>query len=119
MKKIDPEVMDAVTDLFGYIARLHEMVDERGSDLVARVIDDGFADVFLASDEQLFSFQGWEYLPADEALRVMRLEPIPADYRITEARGAVDPQGDPTLICRYAANEPDAIAEVRAQHGRK
>jgi hypothetical protein len=51
------------------------------------------------------------------AIQLVELGQIPDDFRITQASGALSVQFDATLIFRYAADEPGAVAEVRSQHG--
>ncbi len=56
-------------------------------------------------------------LPADEAIELVRLEKIPLDYRIHQARDGMEMKDAPNLIFDYAADDPAAIAEVRTRHG--
>jgi hypothetical protein len=119
------ELITSVTD--GAPWELKNLVEGRGTTAVSRVIADGFAEVFQASDEELQLLQRapaperltreWRYLTTDEALRIVALDPVPDDYRIERARGALSLEDAPDLVFRYAADEPDAITEVRAGNG--
>jgi hypothetical protein len=126
MSDFDRELFEVITDVDGAsILELRELVELRGVALVSRVIADGFAAVFQASDDDLFrpfpadQLRKWQYLSTEEALQVVQLDQIPNDFRVAQARGAIDLQREPTLIFRYAADEPEAVAEVRSRHGRE
>jgi hypothetical protein len=38
-------------------------------------------------------------------------------YSVAQMPGAIWPEEEPNLILRYAADEPEAIVEVRSRHG--
>jgi len=127
MSDFDRELIEVITDVDGgEVWELRELVELRGAALVSRVINDGFAAVFRASDDDLFQplplaaelNRKWHYLSTQEAVDVIQLDQIPDDFRIAQAHRAIDVQVEPTLF-RYAADEPEAIAEVRSRHGRQ
>jgi hypothetical protein len=45
------------------------------------------------------------------------LERISWRYSVAQMPGAIWPEEEPNLILRYAADEPEAIVEVRSRHG--
>jgi hypothetical protein len=120
----DRELIELITDVDGEVWVLRELVGLRGAALVSRVVADGFAEVFQATDEELFGRRSLEakldprrrYLTTEEALGAIRGDRMPADYRVAQARGAVDLQAEPTLVFGYAADDPAAIVEVRRRN---
>lgn len=126
MSDFDRELIETITDLDGAVCELRDVVAKRGAAHVARVIADGIAAVFHATDKELFACaEPWgdakrealQYLPSDEALLVVQLPRIPEDFRIVLE--TLDPQLDGSLMFRYAADDPAAIAEVRTRRGRE
>ena len=117
----DRKLLELITDLDGAVSELGEIVAEHGTTLVSRVIADGIGAVFPARDRERVHTPGHygkqRSLPPDEALRIVELEQIPADYRIALSLDTLDPQLDGTLMLRYAADDPAAIAEVRSRAG--
>jgi hypothetical protein len=89
MSDFDRELIEVNTDIDGDVRELRELVELRGATLVSRVIADGFAEVFQASDEELFRplplaaglDRQWHYLTTEEALQAARQHRIPDDYR--------------------------------------
>lgn len=124
MNEFDRELIELITDVDGEVWVLRELVELRGTALVARVIGDGFAEVFQATDDELFGPRSleakldppWRYLTTEEALGAIRGDRMPADYRVAQARGAVDLQAEPTLVFSYAADDRAAVAEVRRRN---
>jgi hypothetical protein len=110
----------------GQTLQLREVVDDFGPARVARVIRDGFAVVFQATDDEFWEAvanQPFDWpahrknLPIDEATELVQLDPVPLDYRIRGAPNALEMVGAPHLLLDYATDRRDAIAEVRARHG--
>ena len=120
MNDWDSQLIELITDLDGHVSELREIVEDHGTTLVSRVIADRVALVFRATDDELFSRSRdrRRYLPVDEALHLIERERIPQEYRIVDS-GTIDPQLDGTLMFRYTADDPAAIAEVRSKRGRE
>jgi hypothetical protein len=70
------------------------------------LVEDGFAEIFQASDEELFQPRSlaarvnprWQYLTRADALEALQRDPIPDTYRIGEGRGALSLQREPNLV---------------------
>jgi hypothetical protein len=119
MSDFDRDVLEVVTDVDGETWELRELVELRGAELVSRVINDGFASVAAATLDDLAwrePLTPWPELTTDESLRLVRLESIPSGYLIFHAVGSLTLQGAPTLVVRYTADDPEAIAEVKARN---
>ena len=56
------------------------------------------------------------FISAEDALVVISQPPIPPDYFTHQAPAAFELEDEPNLIFRYAADDSDAIAEVRRRH---
>jgi hypothetical protein len=122
MSDWDRNLVELITDLdaSGFADReLSELVEDYGAAPVARVIADGIAAVTHATREEVLSVfpsvAELEHLPRDEAIRLAQLEPVPTGYRVVHE--TLDAQSDGTLIFRYAADDPAAVAEVRSRAG--
>ena len=120
----DRELVNLLSTLTdeGQVVPLREAVGDFGPEHVARVIRDGFAVVFQAPDDASWEtviqhMWDWPCLPCEEAAVLVRLDPVPPQYRIRRAVGALALEGAPNLVFDYAADAPDAVAEVRARHG--
>jgi hypothetical protein len=122
MSDVDNDLLDLIstlTDECTVLGLKMHVVDHYGRERAARVVRDGFAGVVHIEDgEDNFEvLQAKRFLPWEEALRVIGLKRISWRYEIAQLPGAVGFEDDPHLIFRYAADDPDAIAAVRAQHG--
>ena len=120
----DRELVDLLSTLTdeGKVVPLRETVGDFGPERVARIIRDGFAVVFQVPDGASWEtviehMWDWPSLPCEEATELVHLEPVPLQYRIRHAVGALALEGAPNLVFDYAADVPDAVAEVRARHG--
>jgi hypothetical protein len=119
MSDWDRRLIELITDLDGEVWELEKFVEAHRTMLVSRVISDGIAGVFQATDDELFQPGRWmkpEYLPSSEALRLVQLTQFSREHRIV-GTGTLDPQLDGTLMFRYAAVDRAAIAEVRSRAG--
>jgi len=120
----DRQLVDLISTLTdeSLVEPLRSVVNYSGKELTARVIRDGFAGVLRAAlDEDFHDVLGEElremrFLPTEEALRIVGLKRISLDYHVAQKPGAIGLEDDAGLIFRYAADDPDAIAEVRARH---
>jgi hypothetical protein len=125
MSDFDRKLVNLADDVTGgQVLHLSDLVDDCGSNLVSRVIADGFgAVVHLQNWTDDFherireALRAQRFIPTQEALRVISQKPIPLDYFTHQAPGALGLEDEPNLIFRYAADDPEAIAEVRSRHG--
>jgi hypothetical protein len=112
MSDFNRDLIDLISTLTdeGQVISLRDAVEDYGVELVARVLNDGFAVVAKSLDD--FHF---DVLPPDEALRA--LEDDATECVIGQAPTAVALEDEPNLIFRYAADDQAAIAEVRSRAG--
>jgi hypothetical protein len=111
----DRQLVDLISTLTdeGQVVLLRDVAEDYGKELVTAVVEDGFAVVANTFDD--FHFQ--VLVSTDNALRL--LGDSASECVIGQARGAIALEDEPNLIFRYAAGDPDAIAEVRSRHGRE
>jgi L-seryl-tRNA(Ser) seleniumtransferase len=110
----DRQIVDLITDIDGMSPawELRSLVQRHGAAHVTRVIRDGAATVVhMETRESQFDL---EPVPAEEAVRLAQLEPVPYEYRVVAK--ALEFQSG-SLLFRYAADDPAAIAEVRSRAG--
>jgi hypothetical protein len=95
------------------------VLDHWGRERAPRLITDGFVVVRRARNA-LEGLDPATFLPSDEALTLMHHLRKTDDYVITDAPYAgICLEDEPDLIFRYAADDPDAIAEVRRTHAER
>jgi hypothetical protein len=123
----DRKLVDLIDDVTGGVVQdVRYLVDVYGSAAVARVIGDGFGVVFLVSGSDPEYHEAVQralnecrVLTTEDAVALVRTPLIPPDYRIHQAPGAFDLEDEPNLLFRYAADDPEAVAEVRRQHAER
>ena len=116
----DRKLVDLISTLTDecIVDSLRSQIEYYGKELVARVVRDGFAGVVRAApeDDVHDMLREMRFLPTEEALRLAGLKRISWDYRIAQKPGAIGLEDDASLIFRYAADDPDAVADVRSRH---
>jgi hypothetical protein len=120
----DRQLIDLISDLTdeGQFVPLRSVLDDYGPKLAARAIADGFAVVHQAP------LEGWNYhdvlrrilreqrfLPEADALALVERQNIDLDYFMAAAPWAIALEEMPSLVFRYAADDPEAVAEVRSR----
>jgi hypothetical protein len=58
-------------------------------------------------------------LTTDEALAVVEESPVSSNYKVHQAPGTLELEDEPDLLFRYAADDLDAIDEVRRRHAER
>jgi len=124
MNDFDRRLVNLIEDVTGgAVLNLGDLVDDCGPTLVSRVIADGFgAVVYVPNWPDKFqdridqALRSQRFIPTEEALVLISQPPISPDYFTHQAPGAFELEDEPNLIFRYAADDPDAIAEVRRRH---
>ncbi|MDX6480080.1 MAG: L-seryl-tRNA(Ser) seleniumtransferase [Gaiellaceae bacterium] len=131
----NPALIELITDLDGPIHDLNDVLASYDAELVSRVLGDGIATIYQETAEERSArieatHERWlrrpfepaiepDYLAPEEAVRVARLEleHPSGTYRLEMPQTRLDPQMDGPLMFRYAADDPAAIANVRARAG--
>jgi hypothetical protein len=114
------ELISTLTDECQVIG-LRGVVDGYGKDRSARVIRDGFAGVIrLAEQDDIFHITPDEhFLRTKEAVRVIGLRRISWRYMVAQTPAAIALEDEPNLVFKYAADDPEAITEVRRRHAER
>jgi hypothetical protein len=110
----------------GMVYDLKGVLDMYGRERAARVVADGFAVIRRRRDvDAPGGLDGMNFVPTEDARIVvnhLRKKPwdSPDAYIILAGPwAALGPEDDPSLILRYAADDPQAVAEVRLRHAER
>lgn len=113
------ELIAELTD-YGMVWPLKDLTDHRGREQVGRVVADGFAVVRNTRDTLPDDgYDNANFLPTEDALVLLHhlRKREWDDYRILAGPwGAIHREDEPDLISRYAADDPEAVSEVRRRH---
>ena len=123
MNDFDRKLVDLITELTdeGTVWPLAGVTGYWGREIAARLITDGFAVVYDGEAARRFDrLENVQFLPVDEALVLLHHLRKADDYVIAEAPWApICLEDYPDLIFRYAADDPEAVAEVRQRHAER
>ena len=108
-------LIEELTDC-GIVMSLRSTVDDWGREHTKRVIADGFA-VIRPEGADL---DDGNFLDVEAANAVIdHLRKTDNYVIIAGPWAAIGPEDDPDLIRRYAADDPEAVAEVRRRHAER
>ena len=121
MSDFDRELIDVITDVTsGQVWHLGDLVDDHGPAFVSRAIADGFGVVGNAPwKHHREALRAHSFIPEHEAIALVHEPDIPEEYWLHEAPGALRLEDEPNLIFSYAADDPEAIAEVRRRNAER
>ena len=128
MNDFDRKLVDLIAELTdeGVVNSLDLFVDHYGREFCTRVIEDDFAVVrhvpFDDNFREAMDRTLWEgrFVPTDDALRQVGEPKISLDYFLSAGPWApIGLEDQPNLIFRYAADEPEAVDEVRQRNAER
>jgi hypothetical protein len=118
MTDFDRQLADLLSTLTdeGQVVPLRYVVEDYGTERTERAIRDGFAVIRRAGDD----LDDDSFLPIEEAVVVLHHVRKTDDYIILgRPWAAIGLEDEPNSIFRYAADEPNAIAEIRSRHAER
>jgi hypothetical protein len=113
------ELIAELTD-YGTVWPLKSLIDNWGREQVGRVVADGFAVVRKTRDTLPDDgYDNASFLPTEDALVLLHhlRKREWDDYRILAGPwGPIHREDEPDLISSYAADDPEAVSEIRRRH---
>jgi hypothetical protein len=108
-------LIEELTDC-GMVMSLQSTVDHWGREHTKRAIADGFAVIRRTGTD----LGDGDFVPTTDAAAVVDHLRRADEYVIIAGPwAAIGPEDDPSLILRYAADDPDDLAEVRRRSAEK